>query len=1116
MSDYHKTKAQLLKELAALRQTVAELRQQATTPIAAAPKMEGELPSSAERFRQFILSINDHAYVTEVTETGRQFNLYISANFETLTGYPEAQLRADGVFWPSWIIHPDDRPVAAAQVAQLARGKDSEAEYRLVRANGQIVWVHDSARVERVGASTLVYGIVSDITERKRREMGLDRLLELSRALVTTHTPTAVLDQAIKAATETAPAADRGSLQLLDDTGQTLHTVAISSPDETLGQVITFRPGEGIAGHALASNQTINVADVLADERFLPSELPLRFRSLLVAPLVVKSRLIGTLSLSSQKVGAFVAADEILVQLIADQVAAALENARLFDSYLQAENLRKAHQFLQATIDALASHIAILDERGQIIAVNARWRLFAEANGYAGSNYGLGLNYLEICEAATGPDAEEAPMVAEGIREVMAGQRNQFYLEYPAHNPLERRWFGVRVTHFQDAEATWLVVTHEDVTERRLAEEALRASEEKYRNLTNQLPVGVYRDTPPGKLVYANPALAVILGYNNIEEMLQTSIRNVFDNPQERDAHLARCHLNGEVAYHELKARTAEGAQIWVRDTARVFLNEAGEIDYIDGIIQDITDHRAAAEALKASEIRFRSLIQNSSDIITLLAADGRVQYVSPPVEWILGYPPERVVGRNVFSYVHPEDLPGLQTRFHETTQHPGIDDTPFEFRMRDAQGQWRWLEAVSNNLLDDPNVKGIVVNGRDISRRKQMEEQLRLLEAQFLQSQKMDAIGRLAGGVAHDFNNVLTVIRGYSDLLLMHLREPEDLRSYVEQIRKATNHAASVTRQLLIFSRQEMAQPEIIDLNGVMIDLEKMLERLIAEDVDLEIRLDPALGLVKMNPGHIEQVVMNLVINARDAMPYGGQITIQTANIAIDETTPLQPLPLQPGRYAQLTVTDTGIGMDQETLSHIFEPFYTTKEQGKGTGLGLSTVYAIVNQSKGSIQVYSQPEQGTTFQVYLPCLTDQIGPDLRMADNQDLDAAPGKKLETILLVEDEVEVRKLTRLILLKQGYHVLEAQHGEEALRLCQQSLETIHLVLTDVVMPNGMNGRELAERLKVIRPEAKILFMSGYTDDVILRHGVLDANLNFIQKPFTLNILLRKIRETLDASQ
>ncbi len=994
MKDQTKTKAQLIEELTTLHQNMADLRQRVAeleAPASGAWQAGEKLLSSEERFRHFVLSLSDHLYVTEVTETGRRVNLYLSPNVEMLTGYSEAQLMTDWSFWPSRIIHPDDRAAAAVQAAQLARGQNSEVEYRLIRANGRIIWVRDSARVELVGTSKIVYGVVTDIAEHKHREAALAKLLELSRALVTHQSPTQVFDQAIKAATEIAPAADRGSLQLLDEMGDTLRTVAISSPHETLGETIIFQPGVGIAGCALAYNQTINVSDVLTDERFIPSDLPLRLRSLLVAPLVVKGHLLGTLSLSSQKVGAFSAADEVLVQLIADQVAAALENARLFTSYVQAEKLRKAHKFLQATIDALASHIAILDENGGIIAVNAPWRYYAEVNDYSHPNYGIGANYLEICDSATGPSAESAPFVAAGVRQVMAGQQDEFYLEYPAHTSLAQQWFGVRITRFLNEGAIWVVVAHEDVTERRIAEESLRTSEN-----------------------------------------------------------------------------------------------------------------------------RFRSLIQNSSDIITLLAADGTVQYVSPPVERILGHQPETVVGQNIFAYIHPDDLPRIRPRFSEIVQRPGIDDTLIEFRIRSASGAWLWLESVSNNLLDDPNVHGVVVNARDISQRKQDEEQLRLLEAQFLQAQKMDAIGRLAGGVAHDFNNLLTIIKGYADLLLFRLGQHNSFRPYAEEINKAANQAAMVTRRLLIFSRQEMAQPEVIDLNAVVADIEKMLNRLIGEDVELVTILEPDLGRVKANPGHIEQVIMNLVINARDAMPQGGGVTIETANVNLDEIAPHQPMAVQPGQYVRLTISDTGLGMDEQTLNHIFEPFYTTKEPDKGTGLGLSTVYAIVTQSKGNIQVFSQPGRGTTFNIYFPLLTDLIDTALQQQKSEDLSAMIGKKTETILLVEDQAKVREMAKRVLQGHGYRVLEAQHGNEALQICLQSQEPIHLILTDVVMPGGISGRELVDRVKPLLPETKVIYMSGYTDDVTVRHGVLHSTINFLQKPFAPNILLTKVREVLDTAE
>lgn len=1237
MEDEVKTKAELLEELATMRKGMARLTQRVadlTAAAAARRQTEEELQLlSAERFFQVFLSISSHIYVTKITEDGGHHNLYLSPDVEDLTGYPKTKLMANWSFWASEIVHPDDRAAAAVQAARLALGQNSEVEYRLVRADGEIIWVRDRAGVEPIGTSKIVYGAVTDITERKRQEAALARLLELSRALVTIIDPTPALDQAIKLAVDIVPAADRGSLQLLDEEGKTLRTAATNLPDGVLGQTLTFRPGQGIAGYALANNQAVNVPDVLADERFMPSNLPLRIRSLLVAPLVVKDRLLGTISLSSEQVAAFTQADVTLVQLIADQVATALENARLFTSHLQAEELRREHQFLQGAIDALAAHIAILDENGRVTTINASWRRFAEANNYPHPDCGLGMNYLEVCRLTAGPEAEEAALVAEGIRQVMSGQRRQFYLEYACHSPFQRQWYGVRVTRFQNEGHTWTVIAHEDVTERRVAEEALRESEEKYRTLTSQLPVGVYRATVTGKFIYANPALAAMLGYESVLDLVKASAPDRFDNPQDQTKLLQRWTTNGGVFFYETKLPTKTGAEIWVRDIGRAVFNEHGEIKYIDGIVQDITEQKQAVEALQASEGRFRSLVQNSSDIIIVLNSEGVIGYVSPPVERILGRSAKIMIGQTIYKYVHPEDATLVQTQLTAAHQQPGIG-SPTEFRMRHADGSWIWMEAVSNNLSADPNVRGFVVNARDVSQRRRAEEQLRLLatavnsieegvlitdtqpaplgpkivfvnkglcqltgytpeelfgqtpplffgpktdqalpdqlegglissqsfstetinyrrdgseyhaawhispvrdssgqvthyvsiqrdvtrlkllEAQFLQMQKMEAVGRLAGGVAHDFNNLLTIIKGYAELLLSNLGEQDRLRYDVEQIEKAGEQAASLTHQLLIFSRQGVIQPKVLNLNSVVVDTEKMLRRLISEDIRLVTALDPSLELIKADPGQMEQVVMNLMINARDAMPQGGQLRVETVNVLVTEALLLQPMTVPPGHYVQLTVNDTGTGMDEETLSHIFEPFYTTKEQSKGTGLGLSTVYAIVTQMNGSIQVHSEPGQGTTFKIYLPCLSNSegsIGPD-----NEDPEARSTKGTETILLVEDEEALRELARRVLLEQGYNVLEAQHGDEALHLCEQYQHPIHLLLTDVIIPGGISGHELAECLESLQPKPKILYISGYTDDVIVHHGLMNANAAFLQKPFTPTTLLQKVREVLDKPQ
>lgn len=389
--------------------------------------------------------------------------------------------------------------------------------------------------------------------------------------------------------------------------------------------------------------------------------------------------------------------------------------------------------------------------------------------------------------------------------------------------------------------------------------------------------------------------------------------------------------------------------------------------------------------------------------------------------------------------------------------------------------------------------------------------EELKQTQAQFLQAQKMEAVGRLAGGVAHDFNNLLTTIIGYTDLLLGDFASSDPIRADLEQVRKAADRAAALTQKLLAFSRKQVLQPKVLDLNAVVAGIEEMLRRLIGEDIHLVTILRPEIGRVQADPGQIEQVLMNLVVNARDAMPAGGRLTIETANVDLDETRARLHIDAQPGRYVMLVVSDTGIGMDKETQSHLFEPFFTTKERDKGTGLGLSTVYGIVKQSGGNIYVHSEPEQGTTFKVYLP----RIDETAEMPGSFAVPTGLLQGSETILLVEDEDMVRALARRILLQSGYTVLEARDADEAIQLCAHHSTPIHLVMTDVVLPGRMSGPDLVKHLKTSRPEIQVFYVSGYTDDAIVHHGVLDPEVAFLQKPFTPEALARKVRKVLDAS-
>jgi two-component system cell cycle sensor histidine kinase/response regulator CckA len=506
-----------------------------------------------------------------------------------------------------------------------------------------------------------------------------------------------------------------------------------------------------------------------------------------------------------------------------------------------------------------------------------------------------------------------------------------------------------------------------------------------------------------------------------------------------------------------------------------------------------------AEAALRASEERFRALAENSSDALMLLDAEGRITYLSPSSSRVLGWAPEAMVGRSVFEYIHPDDRELVSVRMAEVLSHPGANIVA-QVRFHHADRSWRIMEGIGVNRLADPAVAGIVVNARDITERRRLEEQLR-------QAQKMEAVGQLAGGVAHDFNNLLTAILGYCHLILDEIPEDHELRADLLEIQAAGDRAASLTRQLLAFSRRQMLQPQVVNINHLVTQLEKLLRRLINEDVELVTVLAADLHAVTADPASIEQILVNLAVNARDAMPTGGRLTIETANVELGDTYSVTHVPMTPGTYVMLAVSDTGEGMDAATRARVFEPFFTTKEQGKGSGLGLATVYGMVKQNNGYIWVYSEPGHGSSFKVYLPPTASLSAAS---ASAPEPPVAPG--WETVLLVEDEDAVRALAREVLRRHGYIVLEARHGVDALRVAERHTDVIHLLVTDVVMPH-MSGRELSERLAAERPALKTLFMSGYTDHALLPED-LTPGAEFIQKPFTPDAFVRRVRRVLDA--
>jgi two-component system, cell cycle sensor histidine kinase and response regulator CckA len=512
---------------------------------------------------------------------------------------------------------------------------------------------------------------------------------------------------------------------------------------------------------------------------------------------------------------------------------------------------------------------------------------------------------------------------------------------------------------------------------------------------------------------------------------------------------------------------------------------------------------RSSEQALREAEKKYRSIFENAIEGIFQNTPEGRFITVNPSFARMLGYAsPEELLAatHDIESqlWVHPEK----RQEYRRLLETNGFV-TGFEVELRRKDGSILWASDCSR-MVRGPTGAIEYFEGtlEDITGRRQLETQLRV-------SQKMEAIGRLAGGIAHDFNNLLTAILGYSELMEEQLPDDEDLLSSLHEIHKAGERAAALTRQLLAFSRRQVLQPKVLDLNAVVSEVEKLLRRLIGEDVELVTRLDPALGSVKADPGQLEQVLMNLAVNARDAMPEGGTLTVETANTVLDTGFTTANPGARSGEYAILTVTDTGIGMSDEVRSHAFEPFFTTKEHGKGTGLGLATAYGIVKQSDGYITVDSEPGRGTTFRIYFPRAAGAAAASGR----GERPMLSPRGTETILLVEDKSGVRRLSRTILEAQGYIVLEAASGDEALEVARAHAGEIHLVATDVVMP-GMSGRVLWDRLRVVRPDPRVLFMSGYTDDAITRHGVLEPGIAFLQKPFTPFGLAQKVREVLDA--
>ncbi len=634
-----------------------------------------------------------------------------------------------------------------------------------------------------------------------------------------------------------------------------------------------------------------------------------------------------------------------------------------------------------------------------------------------------------------------------------------------------------------------------DITGRITAEAALRQSEEQYRLLFQNSPVGIFHYNRDLHITQLNDRFtSIIRSPRNV--LMGLNLKTLQDS---RIIPALAAALDGEEGLYEgIYHTTTSQVVIHISMRSAPFYDEHHQVKGGVAIVEDITERVQAEAALRDSEERFRQVIASISDCLYMaeIQADGVYKnlYLSPNFAHLTGYPVQRFMDDGSLwpTLIHPDDR---QLAAEQVQRFRAGHASEVEYRITTTNGQLIWVrdsgrvEKKSHSVI----VYSVISN---ITERKQ-------LEAQLQQSQKLEAIGRLAGGIAHDFNNILTVIIGNAELLLDTLPEDTPIRWEIDQINKVGNRAASLTRQLLAFSRQQILTPAIINLNTAVAEMDQMLRRLIGEDISFTTIFEPELGKIKADPGQIEQVILNLAVNARDAMPNGGKLTITTANTILTSEHARHRLGALPGPHVMLAVSDTGIGMDDETKAHIFEPFFTTKEQGKGTGLGLATIHGIVAQSGGHIRVNSQPGQGTTFKVYFPQIQPHPEPDPKLPAV----VLPARQPATILLVEDEDVVRSVTGRTLAKEGYTVLEASHSAAAIEIAREYTLPIHLLLTDIVMPGGMNGYELAKFLTGLRPHIEVLYMSGYTD-----YARPESEGRFLQKPFPPQTLLQKVRDLL----
>jgi two-component system cell cycle sensor histidine kinase/response regulator CckA len=1067
---------------------------------------EKELRESEERFRLAFENANTGVCLVDLDGNLTRVNNKMCEIF----GYTKEELERMTV---NDIAHPEDIDVSPAFIQKTLRGETDRGtfEKRYFHKKGHVVTCQVSSSLVRDAKGSPLYFIshVHDATDRKRAEAQIEWTLretrvrfEVSQALAGTQTEDGVLDALIQHA-GLYPQAFVVIFTLDRRGGELAAIVRRQNPFESgLTTVVSIGGGLPVSRYTLfgrlSADQPFVSGDVWADERIEPAGREILGQtgaaSFAMFPLTVGSEWMGLILAMAKPTNYFDEEKQHLFQTLAEQGVVALRAARL------REQIRDSQQRFKGLVETLSDWIWEIDQNGVYTYVSPRVR-------------GLLRYEPEELVGKTPFDLmppEEAERVKPIFESLLAARQPLVALENTCrHKDGRLVVFETSGAPFFDADGQFKGYrgVDRDITEHKKAGEALRQSEERYRTILEDIEDGYFEVDLTGRFTFLNDSMCRIHGYPR-EEFWGTDNRRFVDKENAKKAFEAfnqvyRTGEPGRLFDYEVIRKDGTKRQVEVFPSLR--RNSSGKPIGFRGIVRDITERKQAEELLRKEREISLSILENAPYGVALIDKGGRYIYINPEFTNITGYTlPDIPTGKDWFqkAFPDPKDRERMIQVWKEDRSKRKMMNREFGIHCKDAK--IKEIEIRSTFLKDG---RALIVL-HDITEQKRAEERMESLQEQLRQSQKMEAIGRLAGGIAHDFNNLLTIIKGYSQLSLIELKENAPLRENIEHIHTATDRAADLVRQLLAFSRRQILEMKVWDLNAILTNLHNMLRRLIGEDIELTTLLAEDLGRVKTDIGWIEQAIMNLVVNARDAMPSGGKLTIETGNAELDDAYVSGRIGVKPGRYVVLSVSDTGVGMTPEVRERLFEPFFSTKEKDKGTGLGLSTVYGIVKQSDGDIWVYSEPGKGSTFKIYLPRVDEPSEEPREKVSGDEL----LRGSERILLVEDEEDVRKLAALVLERQGYKVLAARDGDEALLVCERHKDPIHLMLTDVVMP-GMGGHELAKRLESLHPEMKVLYMSGYTDDAIVLHGVLVEGVNYIQKPFTVDALTRKVREVLE---